>query len=294
MKKPARLQKGDIIGISSLAWLPRDLSAIDRGVERLKELGFRILEGRCTRKPCSPEEKLRDFHDFISNPDVKAIISVRGGWGTLKYLPQVDMGLVNENPKIIVGFSDITTLLLPIYTLAEVVTFYGPMVASNFAKDEPFSVSSFLDTVSGRLTTIPAENGVTISGGKATGRLIGGCLSLLVTLPGTLFDFDTEGAILFFEDVGEPPYRVDRMLTYLKLAGKFRGVKGIAIGKFNVEDENGVIDVFREHFEGLGIPVLYGLKFGHIPDIATVPIGVRAKLDADKGTLRLLEPAVSD
>ncbi len=292
MKKPSRLKTGDTIGISSFAWLPKDMGAIDRGIARLEAMGFKVREGACTRRPCTPTEKLTDLHAFFEDPDVKAIISVRGGWGTLKYLPLVDMELIYDNPKIFMGFSDITTLLVPIYTIGRIVTFYGPMVASNFSKDEPYSVDMFLKVVSGQKVKIEAENPVVISPGKATGRLVGGCLSLLVTLPGIPYDYDPEGTILFFEDVGEPPYRVDRMLTYLKLAGKFWGVRGIAIGKFNVEDEKGVIEVFKEHFEEMDIPVLYGLKFGHIPNIATLPIGVNAEIDTQSASLKLLEPAV--
>ncbi len=290
--KPQRLSQGDVIGISSFAWLPRDLSAIDRGIEKLTSLGFRVKEMHCTRRECTPSEKLRDLHALISDDEVKAIISVRGGWGTLKFLAEMDMSLIAKNPKIIMGFSDLTTVVVPIYEKTGLVTFYGPMVASNFSKDEPYTVDSFLKVLGGERVSVGSDGGVRISGGVARGRLIGGCLSLLVTLIGTPYDFNTDGAILFFEDVGELPYRVDRMLTHMKLAGKFKNIKGIAIGKFNVEDEDGVLDVFVEHFSDLGVPVFYGLKFGHIPDIATIPIGVEAELDADKGVLRLLEPAV--
>ncbi len=290
--KPRALQKGDLIGISSFAWLPKDMGAIDKGVEKLHELGFRVREGKCTRRQCSPSEKLDDLHELLADPDVKAIISVRGGWGTLKYLTQIDMNLVAVNPKIMMGFSDLTTIVLPVHTKTGLTTFYGPMVASNFSKDEPYTIESFMQVVAGNTISVEGAGGITLSGGKARGQLIGGCLSLLITLIGTGFDFNTDGVILFFEDVGEAPYRVDRMLTHMKLAGKFDDVAGIAIGKFNVEDEEGVVQVFREHFSDMDVPVYYGFKFGHIPDIATIPIGVEAEIDADSGTLKLLEPAV--
>lgn len=254
-------------------------------------------------------ERAADLMDMFRDPAVRAIFCVRGGYGSSRLLPEMDFAVIRENPKILVGFSDITSLLLALHTMAGLVTFHGPMLAGDPATgwteftEDWLRRALFAPMPLGLLTGLPgAPPPVTIHGGRAGGALAGGNLSLVAASLGTPYQPDTRGKILFLEEVGEAPYRIDRMLTQLRNAGVFDGVAGILVGECvgcgtaAAPPDSGlepppVEAVLRDRLGGLGVPVLYGLAVGHGRHLATLPLGVRAVLDATAGFLAVTEAA---
>ena len=257
----------------------------------------------------SDDDRLTDLNAALENPAIDAIWCLRGGFGATRILHRVDFGALAARPRPLIGFSDITALLLGAVTRAGVVAFHGPVARASMP---PFSREHF-DRVlrtpqpAGRLGRLPAKAGVlipredrivTLAGGSAEGPLLGGNLTLLQCLVGTPFFPDLDGAILFLEDVGEDLYRVDRMLAHLRMAGALERLAGVAVGRFTELKRHmsdgalGFDEVLETYFGPLGVPVAYGFPFGHIDDQWTLPLGVRARLDADAGELDLLEPAV--
>ena len=313
--KPSRLSFGDTIGIIAPASPPPDPKAIDQSVEALGRLGFKIRLSRNVRRRWgflagNDTHRARDLMKMIQDPRVKAIACVRGGYGTARLLSLLDYRTIRANPKILIGYSDITSLHCALLKKANLVSFHGPMLNSDFIKPElpEFTVESFFKTLMtadppGSLCQGYTEDTVTIlRGGRATGRLIGGNLSLLCTTIGTPYQPDFKRAILFLEDLEEPPYRIDRMLTHLLNAGLLQQVNGVAIGlnancvdpraKGAREYRQTTDDVLRERLLPLKIPVVSGLPFGHVAYNATLPVGLKAELDATKGDLLILESAV--
>jgi muramoyltetrapeptide carboxypeptidase len=242
---------------------------------------------------------------------VKAILCLRGGYGSARLLPLLDYELVRRNTKIFIGFSDVTSLHCAFLKKSGLISFHGPMAASHFIRKEfpDFSLRSFLRTL-----MEPAPPGGIRQGydgktvrilrrGMVSGPLIGGNLSVLCTLLGTSFQPAFKGRILFLEDLDEPPYRFDRMLTHLMNAGALQTVAGIAIGLCqNCEDPKAAAaeeyrqsleDVLKERLLPLNVPVVTGLPFGHAPHNATLPVGARATLDAERGDLVITGAAVT-
>jgi muramoyltetrapeptide carboxypeptidase len=314
--KPSRLSQGDTIGIVAPASAPIDPKAIQRSVKVLQRLGFRVKLGRHLRKrrgflAGSDEERAGDLMSMFSSPEVKAILCVRGGYGSARLLPLLDYQMIRANPKTFVGYSDITSLHCAFLKLANLVTFHGPMLHSDFCKkDMPdFTLQSFLITLTQPYAAGSICNnyrGKTISvlrRGKACGRLLGGNISLLCTTLGTPYQPSFKEKILFLEDLDEPPYRFDRMLTHLLNAGVLQQVAGVAVGinrncidpkaKKTKEYRQTVEDVLTERLAALKVPIVTGLPFGHVPLNATLPVGVRAELDGMNGDLVIIESAVS-
>jgi muramoyltetrapeptide carboxypeptidase len=241
--------------------------------------------------------------DSFSDRCVKAIVCLRGGYGTARLLPLLDYGLIRRNAKIFVGFSDVTSLHCAFLKKSGLISFHGPMAASHFIRKElpDFSLRSFLRTLMDPASPggiRQGYNGKTIRilrRGMVSGPLIGGNLSVLCTLLGTSFQPAFKGRILFLEDLDEPPYRIDRMLTHLINAGALKQVAGIAVGLCeNCEDPKAdssgeyrqtLQDVLKERLLPLNVPVVIGLPFGHAPHNATLPVGARATLDAERGDL---------
>lgn len=312
---PQRLQRGDTLGIAAPASAPPDPRNLDRAVAVLESLGFRVklaphVRARWGFLAGRDRERAADLMRLFADRTVRAIICVRGGYGTARLLPLLDYAVIRAHPKIFVGYSDITSLHCAFLKQAGLVSFHGPMLNSDFVNaDMPkFTLRSFL-----RLLTEPVAYGSIAQGyrrrtvqilrrGEATGPLVGGNLTLLCTLIGTPWQPDFRGRILFLEDLGEEPYRMDRMLTYLLNAGILQQVAGIAIGinkdchdpkaKRMKEYRQTLEDVFRERLLPLKVPIVSGLPFGHIPHNATLPLGVQAHLDARRGALNLVSPAV--
>jgi muramoyltetrapeptide carboxypeptidase len=315
MRTPPRLRPGDVIGVVGPASPPPDPKNIDRGITTLERLGFKTKQARYLRErrgylAGTDRQRASDLMELFLDPEVRAIVCVRGGYGTTRLVPRLDFDRIRANPKIFVGFSDITAVHCALLRSANLVCFHGPMLNSGFARAdlEEFAVQGFLRT----LTRAEAAGSVCqgyegktidiVRRGRASGRLVGGNLSMLCATIGTAWQPAFRDSILVLEDIEEPPYRFDRMLTHLLNAGLLQQVQGIAIGvNRNCLDPKAVgakeyrqtvEDVIRERLRPLGVPVVQGLPFGHVRQNATLPLGVGATLDAVKGDLVVTEAAV--
>jgi muramoyltetrapeptide carboxypeptidase len=309
--KAAGLRVNDVIGVVAPAGTLFDRQALSKGLRLLNQMGFRTLVGKHVLAQCgylagSDAQRLEDLMTMFAHPDVRAILCLRGGYGTLRLLPYIDFDLIRRHPKVFIGYSDVTALHLAIQKCCRLVTFHGPMLATDFGGlCSPYTREKFLQLVlSGARPAVirnppdgPAT--ITIFPGKARGELVGGNLTLITALMGTPFEIETRGRVLFIEEVGEPPYRLDRMLTQLRLAGKLTAAAGIVVGECRDCATAGqgsftAMQVFRDCLGDLGIPCFYGLSAGHGPHKATLPLGVEVTMDADKHTLRLEEKAVHE
>ncbi len=312
--KPARLEPGMTVGLVTPASNAPEDEQLYAAVELVQSLGFearpaRNLFSRTQYLAGTDAQRVSDLNEMFADPEVDAIFCARGGFGSGRLLRDIDYNIIRANPKVLMGYSDITALLNSIQLYTGLITFHGPMAGENFSsytldqylrvlvqpipetrigEPPPFENSPGVVERTNRLTQIVR--------GIAEGRLIGGNLSLLVTLMGTPYEPVFDDAILFLEDVFESPYSVDRMLTHLWLTGKLERLSGVVLGKFTDDDYSGntfsMEEVLRNRFEPLGLPTLRGLMIGHVEDQTVVPIGVLARLDVDAGTLTLLESAV--
>jgi muramoyltetrapeptide carboxypeptidase len=313
--KPERLERGDTVGVVAPASAPPDPQNIDRSVAVLERLGFQVKLAPNVRKRWGflaghDRERAGDLMRMFADRKMKAIICVRGGYGAARLLPLLDYRIIRQNPKILVGYSDITSLHCALLTKAGLISFHGPMLNSDFVKkDMPdFTLQSFLRTLMQPVAPGSIAQGYrrkTVSvlrRGQASGQLVGGNVTLLCTTIGTPWQPPFRNRILFFEDLSEEPYRFDRMLTYLLNAGVLQQVSGIAVGinkdcedpkaKHAKEYRQTLADVLKERLLPLKVPVVTGLPFGHVPLNATLPVGARVLLDADGGDLVVAEPAV--
>ncbi len=312
---PPRLNPGDTLGIVAPASAPPDPKNVDRAMAVLEKLGYRTKLAPNAYKRLgflagSDRERAGDLMRMFTDRQVNAIICVRGGYGTARLLSRLDYSLIRANPKIFIGYSDITSLHGAFLSKAGLISFHGPMLNSDFALKRPpaFTVQSFLRTLASATplndiaTGYPGKTMKILRRGVAHGRLIGGNITILNTLIGTPWQPNFKNAILFLEDVGEAPYRWDRLLTQLLNGGRLQQVAGIAIGvNANCQDPRAqttkeyrqtLTDVFRERLLPLKIPIVTGLPFGHVAMNATLPVGVRATLDANRGRLQLDEAGV--
>jgi muramoyltetrapeptide carboxypeptidase len=294
---PPRLEQGKGIGIIAPAGPVAD-PEIQPGADLLRSLGFKVLlSSHVLEKKDylagNDRDRLRDLHDMFRSDKVGAIFCARGGYGTLRLLESIDYEIIRENPKILVGYSDITALLIALHKRTGLVTFHGP-VLRDFRKNQHQNLKFLLRLVgSGEKPSFPLTGGEVIHPGKAEGVLLGGNLSLLCHLVGTSFIPQAKGKILFIEEKGEPLYRVDRMLTHLKLSGFLRRCAGIVFGEFmECGDASSLIQVLHERTSDLEMPVVTGLRAGHGEENVTLPIGVRACLDTGKMSLSILEACV--
>lgn len=313
--KPRRLEPGMTVAVVAPASPPSEPERVRYGIEVVESLGFRVRQGkhlweRDQYLAGSDRQRAEDVNWAFGDPDIDAIFCLRGGYGTMRTLPYLDYNLITSNPKVITGFSDITGIINPIHARTGLVTFHGPVAEQTFSDytleefkkvmvnpSAPVTIASPPPFEAGEGKVELANRITRFVGGKARGRLIGGNLTLLAHLVGTPYEPDFRDRILFLEDVDEAPYRIDRMLTHLWLGGRLQQCAGIVLGKFTRSDDDGntftLEEVFQQRFEELGLPCIRGLMIGHVHDRATVPLGVMAELDADAGTLALLETAVS-
>lgn len=248
-------------------------------------------------------ERLSDLHKMFLDPDVDGLLCLRGGYGCIRLLSQIDYRIIRHNPKIMVGYSDITALQLAIWKRTGLVTFSGPMLVSDFGREAgEYTLKHFHKALTSpfALRTIPPAPDIrseVIRPGRASGHLLGGNLTLIAATLGTPYEIDTRGAILFLEDVDEQPYRIDRLLQQLRLAGKFRFVAGVVFGEFvgcEAEDDASsfsLLDVIKGAMKDITVPCYYGLATGHGVNKATLPLGVKAEIDAAKCLLTITEPA---
>jgi len=313
---PPRLEKGDLIEIVTPA-SPVDYEKLYRGIRVLNALGFRTRLGRVTRRlfggsmlSAPDAERLKELEEAFSDPEVKCIMASRGGYGTLRLLESLDYELVAHNPKILVGYSDLTALLNSIHLKTGLVTFHGPMVAVDFGAEKPskytlewFQKAVMVDKPLG-VVEQPDGGPRTVVEGRGVGEIVGGNLSLLTRLLGTPFEPDFTGKIVLLEEVDEDPYKVDGMLTHLLLNGSIRRAAGIVFSKCvscppperagKPINAISVEEVVRERLEKIGVPSIYGFNAGHNPDIPTIPIGALGEVDATDGVLTILEPSTSE
>ena len=294
MIKPSRFSRGDSIGIISPAG-PINRSHLEADLHFLKTKGFEVhvaphVYDRREYLAGKDEDRLSDLEHMFRNPYIKAIFCSRGGYGSLRLLDRIDYELIRKNPKIFVGYSDITALLAAIFKKTGLVTFHGPMVRGLSSLPET-AWENLLRIVSSQQPAVFSPmKGYPLCGGKATGPIMGGNLSLLCRLPGTAFMPNLAGCILFIEDRGEALYRLDRMLTHLALSGSLQGINGLIVGQFlDCGDPAAIDHLIKERFGPMNIPITSGFPLGHGLENTTLPLGIVAELDADAMTLSLLE-----
>src|SRR5215831_14346296 len=302
--RPPALREGDCIGLAAPAsgFREEDFSA---GVRVLQELGFRVhytprVFERYRYLAGNDAARAAELQALFADPTIQAIFCCRGGYGSQRLLPYLDTAVIRANPKIFMGSSDLTTLLLYLYSQCQFVTLHGPVVAGSLPGLDAVVLRQLKGLLTGDVLAMqpPAERLMELTvlrPGSATGRLLGGCLSLLVCAVGTPFQPQTQDTILFLEDRGERLYAIDRMLTSLKLAGVLQGVRGLVFGRIErVEADShlpyGVEDVILDVLGDLGIPILYGFPADHGPQPLTLPFGVQAAIRG--GQLVLCESPV--
>ena len=313
--KPSKLKRGDKLGLIA----PGSYISIEereKSIENLRGIGFEVdysdklllMNGYFSG---TDKERTDDINEMFEREDINGIVCARGGYGCVRILPHINYNLVKDNPKVLIGYSDVTALLFGIYKKTGLITFHGPVGISSF---NDFSNKFFKQVLINPLEELELTSSVsgnneniygltTINSGTAIGELVGGNLSIVVSLIGTEYDIDTKGKIIFLEEYVEEPYRVDRLLTQMIQAGKFDEAAGVALGVFRKcesKEENpsfsnsfSLMEVLKDRLSDLKIPVVYGLSFGHVKDKFTIPFGIKAELDADNFNLKLLEAAVT-
>lgn len=313
--KPPALKRGDLVALFNPSGFADD-ALIQRATGNLERLGFRVMHSKHLRASRGNTagtvgQRLTDLHTLFANTEVRALWAARGGSGTAQMLPYIDYSLIARHPKVVIGYSDLTSLLIALHAKTGLVTFHGPVGSSGFT---PFTVAHLESIlVDGRapyrMTTaeehtkraIAEPNFVqrVLRGGSAEGRLVGGNLSVLTSLVGTPYLPDTRKSLLFLEEISEAPYRVERMLTQLAQSGALDRATGALLGVFvkgdtpSGEESLSLTQALDDHFVSRPIPSAYGLSFGHIASQWVLPIGIRARFDADARSLTLLESAVT-
>jgi len=311
--KPKKLKKGDTIGlIAPGSAFSKD--AYNRTIKNIKSLGLKYKNANNLFKDYgfvagTDKERIDDIHQMFSDNTVDAIWCVRGGYGTTRIIENLDYNLIRSNPKIIIGYSDITALLNAINAKTGLVTFHGPVGATELT---PYTLDNFKKVLFSNSASVKIpvfynveeENGAFVSSvivdGNMRGELIGGNLSLLSAMSGTKFNLHLKDKLLFIEDVGEKPYRIDRMLTQLLFSTDISKASGIILGVFKDCDVDPgtdgsltLLETIKDRLEPLGLPLFYGFSFGHIKDMCTLPIGIEAKFDMSKKELVLLENSLT-
>ncbi len=304
--KAKRLKGGDTIAITSPAGAVWDDAQVEKFSGILKGFGFNVVLGNTLKVKTgyfsgTDEERAKELNGYFADKNIKGIFCMKGGWGCARILDKLDYKSISQNPKVLIGFSDITTLLNAIYVKTGLITFHGPVGNSGW---NDWTSSVFKSVImNGEQTVFPVgpneeDKIITINKGSATGILVGGNLTVVSSLIGSGYLPDWKGKVLFLEETKEEPYRIDRMLTQLKLAGVLKQLNGIAIGKFvkcEAEEPHKAftfMQVFEQHFKQLSIPVFYGLMTGHIENKLTLPVGAEVKMNAETGVLTLAEAAV--
>lgn len=314
--KPRRLVAGQTIGVIAPSSPPSEPEGVRIAIETVESFGFRPqpaahLFDRNGYLAGDDAARAADLNALFADEHVDAIFCVRGGYGASRLLPMLDYEVLRANPKVLLGYSDITSLLLAIYQKAGLVTFHGPIAMQSFSA---YTLAEFKQVLFDPHPPLslgappPFERGegrvertnriTTLVPGKVQGPLLGGNLSLVTHLIGTPYFPDLTGAILFLEDVGEAVYTIDRMLTQLWLSGKLQKVAGVVFGKFTEPRPSEYAqnrlqeEVLAERVRALNIPAVMGLMIGHVEDQATIPVGCLAELDATAGRLTLLESPV--
>ncbi len=315
--RPPKLKKGDVVGVISPSTPVVSKQELTRGMKILESLGFRpklgpkALEVHASYQAGTREDRLSDLHAMFADDEVKGVFCTSGGYAAIQLLPDIDWDIMRKNPKVFVGYSDITTLLNPIYEKTGLVTFHGPMILglNTETKGGKYTVKNLKDTVvkgdTGRMSTFTEWK--VLKPGKAEGTLIGGNLNVLLSLVGTPYEPKWDDKILFWEEVEETIEGIDNYLWRLRLAKIFKKIEGMVVGKvtniYSIEGEEDkwsglenpptIEDVITEATKGYDFPILYGVDFGHDVPSITLPIGAKARLDCPAprriGYLSLIE-----
>lgn len=309
MIKPKALKFGDTLGLVAPASFTSK-EKVDKSIEIVKQMGFKVKIGKSLYERYGylsgkDEIRAKDINEMFEDKEVDGIICLRGGYGTPRILDLLDYNIIKNNPKVFIGYSDITALHIVFNQICGLVSFHGPMVSSDmignfqeFSKDSLFK-ATMKNEVVGKIENPPGEEIFKINGGIVEGPIIGGNLSLIADTLGTPYEIDTKGKILLIEEVGEEPYSIDRMLNQLRLAGKLEDALGIILGDFkdcgpkgHYEDSLSLEELIADYIKPLNKPSIYNLQTGHCNPIITLPFGVNAKLDGDRGKVYILESAV--
>lgn len=307
MIKPKALKYGDTIGIIAPASSAPE-EKIAMAEKELEKIGFNVKLGEScflNYGYLSGKDEIRayDLNNMFYDNKIDGILCLRGGYGTLRILDMIDYKMIKKNPKIFVGYSDITALHIALNQKSSLITFHGPMAASDIANNlDEFSKDSFINAITNKSSIgkiINPENEEIKTGveGMCIGEIIGGNLALITSTIGTQYEIITKGKILFLEDIGEEPYRIDRMLTQLKLSGKLDDAVGIILGDFKscepkvMKNSFTLSEVFKDILYSLNKPLIYNIKAGHCSPKLTIPFGVKTVLDGYKGELIIEESA---
>lgn len=314
--KPSKLKAGDVVGIISPSEPIESINEFEAGVKELKNLGLKVIFGKNIFKKYGGymagtiEQRLHDLHSMFRNPKVKAVLVSGGGFCVNQILPSVNYQLIKNNPKILMGYSDITVLLNAIYAKTGLVTFHGPTVEVSIANWSKFTKNGFIKAAFqskpiGKINELSSWK--VFKRGKATGRLLGGNLTVLRTLIGTKYNPDWKGAILFWEDCDLSYEDLDHFITHLKLTGIFDKISGMIIGanknfekivigeesKLEIKNRFSPKRIILERTKEYHFPIISGVAFGHQKDQITIPIGVQATIDASKRLFSIDESGVS-
>ncbi len=304
--KPPALKTGDTIAISSPAGAVWEIEQVVKFKSIIETLGLKVKLGQTLKEKFgyfsgSDELRAKELNDFFSDKEVKGIFCMKGGWGCARILDKLDYELIKNNPKVIMGFSDITSLLIAINSKTGLVTFHGPVGNSgwnDFSVDYIKRVLMKKEFVTYSYPEKDEDKPYSINQGKAKGILVGGNLTVLSGIIGSQYLPDWKNKILFLEEAKEEPYSIDRMLTQLKLAGVLNNISGFVFGKCvkcDAEEPKKAFllkEVLEQHIKPLGIPAFYGAMIGHIENKYTIPIGIEAEIDAQNYSIKLLEQAV--
>ena len=291
------LAPGDTVGVVATGFAVRP-ALLAAGVRRLCAMGFRVLLGDHVRD-CygylagDDDARAEDLRAMLLDPEVKAIWFARGGYGTARILEQVPWRRLKRHPKLLVGYSDLTALFSAVVQRTGQLCLHGPVVAE-LGQPDAYHAPSLRQLLAGQPTTLRVHKRQVLAGGTARGRLTGGNLTVLAHLLGTRFAPDFRKSVLFLEDVGEEVYRIDRALTHLKLAGAFRDLAAVLLGDFSAPasrrsfpPDRSVREVLHETFVPLGVPVISGIRAGHVRGKWTLPLGGTARVDTAAGEVRL-------
>ncbi len=312
--KPPRLEPGDTLGlIAPGSYI--DGQQLNDSIKNLNQLGFNVVYNNSILSrngyfSGTDKQRASDVNQMFYRKDVNGIVCVRGGYGCTRILPLLNYNVIRINPKVIIGYSDVTSLLYGIYKETGLICFHGPVGTSTY---NDFTVEYFRKTLMDPEDKLVLHNPTpesadeefkpfTIRDGIVSGELIGGNLSVVVSLIGTPYDIDTKNKIIFLEEMSEDPYRIDRMLTQMRMAGKFDGAAGVALGVFkdcrpseksSFDTSFTLQEVLKNRLADLNTPVVYGMSFGHVKNKFVLPAGLKAELDSSKQTITFLENAVS-
>jgi muramoyltetrapeptide carboxypeptidase len=307
IRKPRRLKLGDTIGIVSPGSAPLVEAKFNNGVNYLHQKGFHIKLGENILKrrgylAGNDESRAADLNAMFADPEVKALFCTRGGYGASRILDKIDYDLVGNNPKIFMGYSDFTALSLSLLKKSNLITFIGPMVATEFGNNiSEFTEQNVWNLLLRKISPYRLEHPhnedlVVLRPGKAEGMVLGGCLSVISGVLGTPYLPNFEGSLLFLEEVGEQPHRVDRYLSQLKLAGILDSINGLIFGQFTdciYSDSSKatltIMEILDDYTKDLDIPVMVNFAFGHASQNITLPIGVKAHIDTDQKSIIIIE-----